>query len=1482
MLFTFYAVFSRNPLFMFRITPPFVLRCAALLMLTGAVSVVSSLQAAPVAASGIAFATPVKLDNLDPAAFAEWSDEKETVFDGSTRERAPQWVIVTDSTTVGHSAVAFGDSKVPGPRHLRIGFKTAIPVGSVLVRGGGKLSVLKATAQYPGDLSNDDLWTPAQRLDGAEITTEDADDFALWVLPPGTTTRALRFSHVAAITDLRYAGQLAGALVIPQRFGNVAPQATASASINPRRAKLINNEEHDSWKAWENQEKGKPTPESAVISRENPEWLSLTWRTPVKLTGLVALWAGSATVEVQTYAGPAERAPDLRSNADWRTVGEYSGLKHGYPVTFMPNRLDFGKEITTRALRIRLLEAGVGGGHSNNNGGRRVWMGELMALTPLGTATLDTIKPAPAADLAPKPPIAIKFNLKTPGYVTLVIEKPDGFRVRNLVSETPFPAGENTVWWDGTDDLGRDVDAAMHGVYKIPARFVEPGEYRVRGLVRGELKPYYEFSAYTTGNPPWNTADGTGAWLANHSPPQAAAFVPASQSPTGEPAVFLGCYVTEGPAGFAWVDLDGRKRGGKRWIGGNWTAAPFIARDAGAKAVTGVYVYVASAFETGKKSGANELRLTAVGAEGDKSVLVKQLAEVAPDARIDGAKPAVKAGAEIGGIAVHDGIIAVALTVRNQLAFVDARDGKVLGLVPLDNPRGVAFDAQGRLHALSGKQLVRYDALPLAAVSATAAKPVVVVANGLEDPSGLTIDAKGSLYVSDRGNSHQVKIFTTTGQAMRTIGKSGVPAAGPYDPLRMQNPAGLAVDSKNQIWVTERDFLPKRVSVWSADGKLINAFYGPGKYGGGGALDPKDKTKFYYADDEHGAMEFKLDWTKGSYELAQVYYRRSPEQQELAVRSAGPETALYHEGRRYFTNAYNSSPTSGSGTAFLFIDQGGLARPVAGAGRARDWPTLKEEAFKACWPAGFDFDGKGKSADGFFIWSDQNEDARAQPNEVTMLKADASGVTIMPDLAFCIARLDSKAVRFAPVAVSPRGIPSYNAAAPQVLAADMFGSASSGGNQALAFDDGWMIASLGMKPFEQRSVSGALNGIPKWSYPNMWPGLHASHRAPRPDRPGQLIGMTRMPGGSFEVAGTDVGPLWALHSNHGSMAVFTRDGLFVANLFTDMRSGKTWRMPKAERNMDLAEVTLGEENFWPTLTHASGGKVYLVDGARSAIVRIDGFDTLRRLPDQPLTLTKEDLDKSRAWQVAAEAARQQTDTGGDLIVTLRKPAPVVDGKVDEWPDALFVDIDKSGVRANFNSSSKPYDVTGAVGVAGDRLYAAWRADNDKLLENSGDMPLAPFKTGGALDLMIGADPTANPARTGPVAGDSRLLVTLVKGKPRALLYRGVVPGTKDADKVPFSSPWRTITLDKVEDVTAQIQFGADDGNYEISIPLATLGLKPRQGLRIKGDIGILRGNGTDTTARVYWSNKAAGITADVPAEASLTPALWGIFEFKTP
>jgi hypothetical protein len=262
-------------------------------------------------------------------------------------------------------------------------------------------------------------------------------------------------------------------------------------------------------------------------------------------------------------------------------------------------------------------------------------------------------------------------------------------------------------------------------------------------------------------------------------------------------------------------------------------------------------------------------------------------------------------------------------------------------------------------------------------------------------------------------------------------------------------------------------------------------------------------------------------------------------------------------------------------------------------------------------------------------------------------------------------------------------------------------------------------------------------------------------------------------------------------------------------------------MAQSSRNMDVTDLTLHDENFWPSWTQTPDGKIYLVDGANTAVVRVDGLETITRLPDVARTVTADDLGRARSFVVEQESARQGAAGRGMLKVAFRSGI-VVDGKPDDWADAEWVDVDKSGVPAYFNSDSKPHDVTAAVAVANGRLYAFFRAAGEKdLLRNSGEVAIAPFKTGGALDLMIGTNPKADPKRSRAESGDVRLLVTRAKGKTFAVLYRAVVPGTKDP--VPFSSPWRTITIDRVEDVSAEVELaGGSEGAYELSIPLERL------------------------------------------------------------
>ena len=198
---------------------------------------------------------------------------------------------------------------------------------------------------------------------------------------------------------------------------------------------------------------------------------------------------------------------------------------------------------------------------------------------------------------------------------------------------------------------------------------------------------------------------------------------------------------------------------------------------------------------------------------------------------------------------------------------------------------------------------------------------------------------------------------------------------------------------------------------------------------------------------------------------------------------------------------------------------------------------------------------------------------------------------------------------------------------------------------------------------------------------------------------------------------------------------------------------------------------------------------------------------------------------------------------------------------------------------------------------GDTLYVAYHVDYQYPLENSADSLDTIFKGGPALDLMIGADPNADPRRRDPVPGDIRLLVTQVNKKTQAAVFRAVVPGTKEP--VRYESPVGSATLDQVEDITDKVKLAggkhADDtgkkdryglpvilkySDYEFSVPLSALGLSPRNGLTIRGDVGLLLGPSGATADRIYWHNKSASMTSDLPTEARLTPNLWGQWKFK--
>lgn len=1093
-----------------------------------------------------------------------------------------------------------------------------------------------------------------------------------------------------------------------------------------------------------------------------------------------------------------------------------------------------------------------------------------------------------------QPPISIRFKLAKAGEVTLVIEDAQGNRVRNLVAATAFPAGDNVVYWDGRDESVRvphveGNHVGIHGIYKAMGRPVQPGKYSVRGLVRDPIQLKYDLTVYpNVGTPPWRTADGLGAWLSDHNPAADTEFVPATPGLTEEPRVYMAAPVAEAGFGLIWTDLNGKKINGVRWIGGHWTGASYLARDAGAKPVADIILYTGSSFRNDKDKKTPEVRLNCMVGAGAREILKW----VPPGAGADGGERS-----SITGLAARDGLLVATESSSGKALFVRVSPtpvrittprGTLLGTANLPGARDLAFDASGRLLVLTTQGVRRYNVPPDPKGEVDLGPGEAMVTGGLQDPQRMTLLPDNRIAITDWGTSHQVKVFGPGNKVASSIGVAGAPQVGPYNKNTMGWPMGLTTTPEGNLWVAEYNYAPKRVSVWSPDGKLVRDMIGPPPYGGGGWLDPTDKTKFYLYHGQRtqgGGMEFQVNWEAGKAELANVYQRSDPKSDFGTLFGGdGPDCPVYFNNQRFLTNAWSSNPTGGSRVLGLWSMKGDLAVPVMAAGNTQALPAEFVERLGDLLPVTARPHPKG-GLPHMFLWSDGNGNGQMEKAEWKISALPSNLRSLAPTRSGDLALTLQTQVLNLPVRWAA-GVPYYEPAAPVTLVKDFNLQVSSGGAQSVAGKDGWVVLTNG-------PVQGFLNGQQKWYYHNQWPGLHAGHRAPaQPDFKGQLVAVTRLLGPTVTPKTGEAGEIWGVNSDRAVMYLMTTDGLFVAQL-GNIDPNKQWRAPEHERNLDISDVNFVGENFWPTLNQSQDGQIYLGSGKEhSSLIRVEGLESVRRIPAQPLDVTQALLVKAEEYERTVAAARAAAAVKKPLQVAMRTAETAVDGDLMEWKDAQWVVVDGPPGTGTKLQKVLPI-VEAAIAVSGDNLVVALRSRYLNLLANQGQAPQELFKTGGGLDIMLRSNPAAGTGGT-VQAGDKRLLLALAPGgkKMLAALFEPVVPGTKPEAKIPFSSPWRTITFDKVEDIAAKVKLArktvsekdaAGDvlrvEQIEASIPLSLLGITPRVGLTLRGDVGILRGQGSETTQRLYWSNKQTGLMSDVPGEAMLSPGSWGEWQF---
>lgn len=276
-----------------------------------------------------------------------------------------------------NTGLTYLESSVGGGRqqHIVLPFQQAVALGSVVFpfpRGQPwslKMSVLKPGAPYPPKADDNAQWIPF-------TLTDDQSAFAVWTAPEKTMTRALRitFSKGAddllaniedpskteaslelndkgskgkSATDGAWSGRLEGMKLLARRFANLA----ATAKLRFSSGKL---EKDGGWDAHR----------TAPVSESDPGVYLMEWSSPQAVRGLAVQQMEAKRAVVEAYTGQ-DAVPSLTGSEGWEQVGEFtqarhyhhSGFKtHNGSARYMDSYVDFQREVTTKAMRIRVVE----------------------------------------------------------------------------------------------------------------------------------------------------------------------------------------------------------------------------------------------------------------------------------------------------------------------------------------------------------------------------------------------------------------------------------------------------------------------------------------------------------------------------------------------------------------------------------------------------------------------------------------------------------------------------------------------------------------------------------------------------------------------------------------------------------------------------------------------------------------------------------------------------------------------------------------------------------------------------------------------------------------------------------------------------------------------------------------------------------------------------------------------------------------------
>ncbi len=777
--------------------------------------------------------------------------------------------------------------------------------------------------------------------------------------------------------------------------------------------------------------------------------------------------------------------------------------------------------------------------------------------------------------------------------------------------------------------------------------------------------------------------------------------------------------------------------------------------------------------------------------------------------------------------------------ITHRVEVHDGTTGKLLRELPTRlGWGGMAFGADGQLYSINGDHhhMVRVN-------TETGAETTVVPEC---KPSRATVGPDGNAYVkpwADDGSSPAIQVYSlSTGKFIRTLGHATNLKAGPWDAEAPSNEINsMTVDRDGHLWYPEASNNPRRILEFDTKtGQLLKEMTGCTWYGGGGTLNRYDISRAYYQ-----GIEFEIDYAKNK---SKIRSRLSDSYFPADV------VALRVKNHMYLVSAALSMNERQSVGYVYLADGDAPVRLVSAFGDANSFGALRTGAIISLL-------GGKPPKDFNFIWSDKNGNGKVDADEVQFSpKAGSLSLGGFDAQLGCMGT-DG---RYQPKEFLPDGTPIFERVAVPAWAQNAY----------LRLNDGnYLIMHGQFKPTDpSENYVVDPTGKELWAYP--------AH--------GGMSGLS-IPGwtpgnvtNEFCVIGheTDPGALgefFVTSANDGQWRIWTSDGLLAGQVLLHKFDSRAHflSMPGIKPGMRVDPLTASQEHFHGFFTKDEAtGKYYIITGFTSInVMEVGGLDRFRRSTTD-FTVTQADIDHMKAWE---SQRAQRLIESKPLLLKAKEIDPVddetpkIDGirKDKEWGQAAYMGDN------NAHSFSMSYDTS--------KLYLCWTTRGMGPLNNTGTEFQRLFKTGAAADLFLSTNPTADNSRTKPAAGDLRLLITMIGGKSKVVLYQPIAPNAA------ASEAWRAYTpaggetaFQRVVELKSAVvgYNGGNDYTLEVSIPLADIGLKPKKGMRVKMDWGLLStGDGTQVKQRLYWANTQATGTSDEPTEARLEPQFWGFVSF---